>query len=66
MAELPGRSSVSFDSKEKDTQVFASVKEIAVTVPSTSKFRRFSEKFDAWLASRGLEGHGCVLPSLVC
>ena len=60
MSKLAGRSSGSFDSKEKDLEVFSEIKEVVEETPPTSRLERFTEKFNAWLASRGLEGHGYV------
>ncbi|GJE86337.1 purine-cytosine permease [Phanerochaete sordida] len=52
-------SNASFDEKEKGSEVFAGVQEIVQEVPpSKNWFRRNADRFDAWLASRGLEGHG--------
>ena len=57
MAAPLGNSSASLDTKEKDSEAFASVKELEAP-QEDSKLTRFSNKFNAWLASRGLEGHG--------
>ena len=51
----------SFDEKEKGVEVVTGVSEVVQEeVPTTNVFKRYAERFDAWLASRGLEGHGYV------
>ena len=54
------RSSGSINSKEKDGEVTLAVNETGQDdseIPATT-FKRFSDRFNVWLASRGLEGHG--------
>ncbi|EKM56674.1 uncharacterized protein PHACADRAFT_207869 [Phanerochaete carnosa HHB-10118-sp] len=58
MSGLKTRSSVSLDSREKDPEIITGIHEIVREVPSTRKFKGYADKFNAWLASRGLEGHG--------
>ena len=50
----------SFDSKEKDPEVFTGVQEVVQEAPPTNRLKRYVDRFNVWLASRGLEGHGCV------
>ena len=61
MAELKTNESRSFDEKEKGVEVITGVSEVVQEdVPTANVFKRYAERFDAWLASRGLEGHGYV------
>ena len=58
MAHTMDNSTGSFDSKEKEPDVYASLKEVRDDATKENPFKRFSDKFNVWLASRGLEGHG--------